>query len=226
MEHMTYSEYRRVARENLAGNWKLSVLTAFVASLFGALIVGTQGSVEIDAEVLARLPKIIAIYIQFLSTVGLILAIPTIIIGGAMQIGYAQYLLKQHDRANFEFRDLFSQFDRLWQGFLQNFLRSLYIILWTLLLIIPGIIKGYSYAMTPFIMAENPDMTASEAIAASVELMKGHKLDLFFLELTFIGWSLLNVLTLGIGSLFLNPYMNAAQAAFYKDITRSNRVYE
>ena len=80
--------------------------------------------------------------------------------------------------------------------------------------------------MTPFIMAENPDMTASEAIAASVELMKGHKLDLFFLELTFIGWSLLNILTLGIGSLFLNPYMNAAQAAFYKDITRTNRVYE
>jgi uncharacterized membrane protein len=226
MEYTTYSEYRRVARENLAGNWKVSVATAFVASLFGALMAGTQSRLDIDAEIMARLPAVLVTYFKVLTTIGLILAIPSIIIGGAVQIGYAQYLLKQYNKANFEFRDLFSQFDRIWQGFLQSFLRSLYVILWSLLFLIPGIIKSYAYAMTPFIMAENPDMAASEAIAASAELMKGHKLDLFFLSLTFLGWTLLNLLTLGIGSLFLNPYINAAHAAFYKDITRTNREYE
>ncbi len=82
---------------------------------------------------------------------------------------------------------------------------------------IPGIIKGYAYAMTPFIMAENPQMTAREAIKRSQELMDGHKWELFCLGFSFIGWNLLTVLTLGIGTFFLNPYMNAAYAAFYRE---------
>ena len=215
--YMSYSDYRRVARENLAGNWKVSILTAFVASLLGGLITG-GGRIDIDQEVLMHLPAIVVTCIKILTTIGAILAIPTIIIGGAVQIGYAQFLLKQHDGAAFEFQDLFSQFDRIWQGFLQSFLRFLYVFLWTLLLIVPGIVKALAYQMTPFIMADNPDLTSNEAITASRELMDGHKMDLFLLDLTFIGWDLLNLLTLGIGSLWLNPYRNAAHAAFYRDI--------
>ena len=71
--------------------------------------------------------------------------------------------------------------------------------------------------MTPFIMAENPDLTANEAIKLSQERMRGHKGELFWLGLTFFGWSLLAALTGGIGNIFLNPYMNAAYAAFYRD---------
>ena len=73
--------------------------------------------------------------------------------------------------------------------------------------------------MTPFIMAENPDMTANEAITASCELMDGHKGELFILELTFIGWNLLAALTLNLGHLALNPYKNAAYAVFYRELT-------
>jgi uncharacterized membrane protein len=69
-------------------------------------------------------------------------------------------------------------------------------------------------------------MTANEAITASKEMMNGHKGELFWLSLTFIGWVLLSVLTLGIGTLFLNPYMNASYAAFYRNLTRENRIYE
>jgi hypothetical protein len=83
---------------------------------------------------------------------------------------------------------------------------------------IPGIVKGLGYSMTPFILAENPDMTAREAISASSKLMNGHKWELFVLGLTFIGWELLCVLSLGIGFLWLNPYMNATYAAFYRQI--------
>ena len=103
-------------------------------------------------------------------------------------------------------------------GFILFLLEGLYIFLWTLLLIVPGIIASYRYAMAPFILAENPDMTPSEAIDASKEMMDGHKWELFCLDFSFFGWLLLNVLTLGLGSLVLNPYMNAARAAFYREV--------
>ena len=141
------------------------------------------------------------------------------ILGGTVELGYAKFLLKQHDRKELQFSDLFSQFERFGTGFAQQFLRTLYTCLWTLLFVIPGIVKGLSYAMTPFILEEHPEMTASEAIKASMKLMDGHKMDLFILGLSFIGWSLLACLTMGIGYLFLTPYINAAYAAFYRNIS-------
>lgn len=140
------------------------------------------------------------------------------IIGGTIQLGYCKFLLKQHDGADPQFNDVFSEFDRFGDGFAQHFLRNLYTFLWGLLFIIPGIIKSLSYAMTPYIMAENPGMRANDAITRSREMMDGHKADLFVLNLTFIGWDILAALTLNIGYLWLNPYKNAAEAAFYRDL--------
>ena len=90
--------------------------------------------------------------------------------------------------------------------------------MWSLLLLIPGIIASYSYAMTPYILANHPELTAREAIARSKELMSGNRWRLFCLEFSFIGWALLSSLTMGIGSLFLTPYTQAAKAAFYRDL--------
>ena len=219
---MTSSDYRRVARENLTGNWGQSILVAFVASIFGALLTQATFSINIDSEILSEFPMFIQRYVALTAKIASLLSLVQFIVGGTVQLGYTQYLLNQYNKAAFSIEDLFSQFHRFTQGFLQNFLRGLYVFLWALLLVIPGIVKSYSYAMTPFIMAENPDMTANEAITASRELMDGHKGELFVLELSFFGWMLLNILTLGIGSLALNPYMNAARAAFYKDITAPN----
>ena len=77
--------------------------------------------------------------------------------------------------------------------------------------------------MTPFIMADHPNMTASEAIAASKDMMDGHKWDLFVLRFTFIGWNILAALTANLGNLVLNPYKNAAEAAFYRKIAKQPR---
>ena len=220
---MTYSEIRQAARDNLRGNYWLSVLVAFVAVLLGGIITGgTIFRVDVDTEVFHHLPRFIVRYLAIMGSVSGFFAFVQFIIGGTVQLGYAKYLLKQHDHASFDIHDLFSQFDRFKEGFLQNFLRNLYIFLWSFLLIIPGIVKSYSYAMTPFIMAENPDMSAKEAIEASKQLMHGHKDELFTLDLTFFGWSLLAALTLNIGHIFLNPYKNAAYAVFYKELTASN----
>ncbi|MBO7251862.1 MAG: DUF975 family protein [Oscillospiraceae bacterium] len=155
------------------------------------------------------------------------LVLARFIIGGAVEIGYGTFLLKQHDGMNPEFNDLFSQFYRFGTGFSQRFQRGLYVFLWSLLLVIPGIIAEYSYAMTPYILAENPEMSAGEAIANSKQMMEGHKMELFLLELSFIGWHILAALTLNIGYLWLNPYKNAAAAAFYRKLQASinNEVY-
>lgn len=90
--------------------------------------------------------------------------------------------------------------------------------LWTLLLIIPGIMASYSYAMTGYILAEHPELTASEAIAQSKDMMAGNRWRLFCLQFSFIGWDILCALTLGIGNLALRPYRHAAEAAFYREL--------
>ena len=97
-------------------------------------------------------------------------------------------------------------------------LMVVYTFLWSLLLIIPGIIKYFSYAMTPFILADKPELTANEAIELSMKMMDGHKLDFFILTLSFIGWSILAIFTLCIGYLWLVPYMYTTMAAFYEDV--------
>ena len=215
---MNYSEIRRIARDNLQGNYWQSVAVAFVAAIFGALVTSSSINIDFDAELLQQLPPYVKKILIIAGGAAGTLSLVQLILGGTVQLGYTNYLLKQYNHATLDIKDLFSQFDRFKEGFLQHLLRSLYTLLWTLLFIIPGIIKSLSYSMTPFIMAENPDMTASEAIKASQKLMDGHKGDLFMLGLTFIGWNLLCILTAGIGCFFLNPYMNAAYAAFYKEI--------
>ena len=93
-----------------------------------------------------------------------------------------------------------------------------YIIGWALLFIIPGLIAAYRYQLTGYILAENPEMGANDAITRSKELMKGNKWRLFCLDFSFIGWDILSAFTLGIGDLWLTPYRSAAAAAFYREL--------
>ena len=218
---MTSSELRKIARENLSGNWGISVGVALVAAILGGSIAGCGSNVNfsINEDTIRNLPPIFWTVLLPLASCAGILSLTALILGGVVELGYAKFLLKQHDKKELRFADLFSQFDRFGTGFAQQFLRTLYTCLWSLLLVIPGIVKGLSDAMTPFILEEHPEMTASEAIKASMKLMDGHKMDLFILGLSFIGWSLLACLTMGIGFLFLNPYINAAYAAFYRSIS-------
>ena len=217
---MTSKELRAIARENLQGNWGISVGVALVAALLGGMITGSGNfSFQFNEDTVRNLPPVFwGFLLPFVSAVGL-LGLAAFILGGVVELGYAKFLLKQHDKKELVFSDLFSQFNRFGTGFAQRFLRTLYTALWTLLFVIPGIIKSLSYAMTPFILEDHPELTASEAINRSKKLMDGHKMDLFILSLTFIGWDILSALTFGIGFLFLNPYRNAAYAAFYRNIS-------
>lgn len=104
------------------------------------------------------------------------------------------------------------------------FLRDLYTILWTLCLIIPGIVKSYEYKMIPYILAENPQISRKRAFELSKQMMDGQKLDAFVLDLSFIGWHLLSFITLGIVHIFyVGPYINVTWAEFYK-VMRENAL--
>lgn len=216
---MTASDYRSIARQKLAGKWGKAIVIALVAFYLGGLI--AQSNVElsfsIDEDTRIEIESVLLLPFTFLGLGG-ILAIAQLILGGVIRQGYAVSLLKQHDGEETDIKDLFSQFHRFGDGFCLFLLEGVFIFLWMLLFIIPGIVASYRYAMAPFLMAENEDMTASEAINASKELMDGHKAELFFLDLSFIGWGILNVLTMGIGSIALNPYKNAARVAFYRSL--------
>ncbi|WP_242271510.1 DUF975 family protein [Bacillus cereus group sp. BfR-BA-01310] len=112
----------------------------------------------------------------------------------------------------------FTEGNKFIKSFLVYLLVNIYLILWSLLFIIPGIIKSFSYAMTYFILNDHPEYSMNQAITESRRMMNGHKMEYFILCLSFIGWFILSVITIGIGFLWLTPYFYTTKAAFYKEI--------
>lgn len=117
-----------------------------------------------------------------------------------------------------EIGELFAHFNKFWSAFKICWLNGLFVALWSLLLVIPGIIKAYSYSMALYILAENPEIGALEAINRSKAMMDGHKMERFVLDLSFIGWHLLGAVTFGIAYVWVIPYISATTANFYNSI--------
>ncbi len=218
---MEIGDYRLRARQNLSGNWGISIAVAFVASLLGASAGGPSLNIDTDTlQALAQLPTWLANILRMVLSVAAIMALLGIAVGGTAELGRCSFFLAQHDGEKPRFSTLFSYFRyHFGGGFALRLLTSLFTALWTLLFVIPGIVKAYSYAMAPYIMAEHPEWGALECITKSRELMHGHKFDLFLLNLSFLGWRLLCLLTLGLGNIVLEPYVQASYAAFYRDIS-------
>ena len=103
-------------------------------------------------------------------------------------------------------------------------LQFVYVALWSLLLVIPGIVKTYSYAMTAYILKDDPAISNNQAIERSMAMMQGHKMKLFLLDLSFIGWGLLCIFTLGMGIFWLSPYMCTSRAVFYEELKQQEVV--
>lgn len=256
------ADFRAIARSALRGNWPVAILTGFVASLIGAGIAasggggsGSTGSSSSSGMIPDfHFPRFLFTFLVILVFLAVVWLLVIIVIGGAGKLGYATFNLKLVDREEAAFSDLFSQFHRLGAGFCMNFLVGLFTFLWSLLFVIPGIVKSFSYALTPYILAEHPEITATEAITESRYIMRGNKWRLFCLGFSFIGWNFLcslpmlisagitsgivmssgnysaflwlvpgGILTL-VGSLFLMPYQEAAYAAFYRDVSGTEKV--
>ena len=222
------SDFRNMAREALKGKWITAILITVLASFFGAMVsADTLVTFEFESEsgVVVRILEEYSYTIlensglvAILAVVAIIWGIITLVIGGAMTLGYCQFHQNLVRKQEAEVRTLFTHKDKLWHGFCINFWQLLYIFLWTICFIIPGIMAGYSYAMAHYIANDHPEMTAREVIAVSKEMMKGNRWRLFCLEFSFIGWQLLAALTLGLGSFAVAPYMETARAFFYHDL--------
>lgn len=154
-----------------------------------------------------------------LIVIALILAAVYFILGSAVGVGYAEYNLRLINQAEGGFDTLFAYLPDWKTTALTRLYKSLYVLVGTLLLVVPGIIMGYTYAMTDYILAEHPDMEPGEVMKASKSMMEGNRWRLFCLQFSFAGWILLCMLTFGIGSLVLRPYQEAARAAFYREIS-------
>ena len=205
------SELRAQARERLEGKWGTFVLMTFLMLVIQTIlqIPGYIGSL---LEILSPENVLASLSFSNISNILSLLALP-------LSWGLTVSLLRNHREESVDLENLFDGFrgGRYTRVFCALFLVNLFTFLWALLLIIPGIMKAFSYALTPYILLDEPELTARQAITRSCEIMQGRRWKLFCLYLSFIGWGILSLLTFGIGFLWLVPYMNASVAAFYED---------
>ena len=239
------ADFRSIARNVLKGKWVIAVVAGLIASVLGAVgssgpelnvelndgnfnaslqilgqdVISTNGGVEFW-PVLAGIATYSAIF-------AVITGIALFILGSIVEVGYMKFNLDLVDRQKeAEIGTMFGYFQFWKTTACARLLKGVFVLLWSLLFIIPGIIAGYSYAMTSYILAENPELTASEAIEQSKQMMYGHRWRLFCLQFSFIGWEILSaLLTFGIGSLWITPYKQAATAAFYREISGTEYKY-
>ena len=139
---------------------------------------------------------------------------------GPLSIGLSSaFLTISRKKTNMEVGEMFETgFKDFGRNLLVVFMKELFVFLWSLLFIIPGIVKEYSYAMTEYIAVDNPDYDWKACINTSKEIMEGHKMDLFLLDLSFIGWYIVGLFACGIGTLWVYPYNQAARTVFYRNL--------
>lgn len=186
----TFSDLKTLAKAQISG--KIGVLFVMFLIIFGVSIAS-----------------------NLLPVIG---SIGNFVVGAAFTLGASWVYLKVAQGEDVLVGNIFYGFEDLWTAIKAQFFMSLFIWLWSLLLIIPGIIKAYAYSMTFFILAENKGMSVLEAITLSRKMMDGHKMDLFLLSLSFIGWFILVVITFGIAGIWVYPYFYATLANFYLSV--------
>ena len=185
------SELRAQAREALRGKWPM----AAVAALIYSAIAGGLSS------------------IPFIGWIG------SLLVGLPVAYGFAVLMLGVFRGAEeVDLGVLFAGFQEYSRILSTKLLQAVYTFLWSLLLLIPGIIKYYSYGMTDYILKDEPELCNNAAIEGSMAMMEGNKMKLFLLDLSFIGWAILCLFTFGLGFFVLQPYMQVARAAFYEDL--------
>ena len=228
----TASELRQIARQRLDGKWGTSLVVSLLAALLGCY--GTYFTVSYSVDSTGELfdgatlnlatlfrslfgtdMGILVPLLSISAAIASAVGIARLIVGGAAQLGLCSYYNRLIKGETPQVSELFSRFSFFGKALLLNLYTALLTFLWSLLLVIPGIIATYRYSLAFYVLCDNPEMSVTECVNESKRLMDGHKGRLFCLHLSFIGWRLLSALTLGIGDLWLNPYVSAATSAFY-----------
>ena len=221
----TNQDYKNEALAALRGNWAPAVLAMVIFMLIEVICYSPSvySSFSFREAIAGINPGDISGLMdayQKMSGMGSLSTLASVFLLFPLLVGFLnafRFLLVRGDNRLTE-----NMFSVAFKNYLHNLwgylLVYIFTLLWTLLFILPGIVKAFSYAMTPYILEENPELSANDAIDRSRAMMKGHKFDLFYLYLSFIGWAILCILTLGIGFFWLGPYVYTAKAAFYEDV--------
>ena len=213
----TNQEYKNAALAALKGNWAQAVVTSIVLMALIYLFSGPYLYVDFMGlnQMMISSPNLVWVALGLFYFGFIFIYMP-------MFVGYANATLALYNEgdnrllSNTVSGTLRPYFSNVWGMLLTGF----FVFLWTLLLFIPGVIKSLAYSMVPYILNDYPELSANQAINLSKKMMKGHKFDLFCLLLSFVGWSILNIFTLGIGTLWLYPYAYTSMAAFYQDVKK------
>ena len=217
---MNSKEIRSNARKALKGHWGAAIVAAIIANVFPS--VGYSSSFSSDDMDFTKLSELSGTeLITTLAIFGGILLIGlaiSLVVSSVISIGYAQFNMDLVDGDDPKISTLFSKVRQLKTAVIANILVFVRVFFGMIFFIVPGVIALFKYSMTNYIIAENPGISAREALEKSKKLMKGNKLRFFLLGLSFIGWEILVVLTLGIAGIWVSPYMQASYAEFYREI--------
>ncbi len=208
---MTRIELKSQAKAAIRTSKPHYALVMLAVLIFTAAIVGVQNALAPD-------PNSYELPSMAYSIVSLLVAIVSVMVDTGLK-WYGLMLIRGNGQnAGRAFSLVYGCFITV---LVTSIVMGIFTALWSLLLIIPGIIASYRYRMAMYIIHDDPEVGIMEAIRKSKQMMVGHKMDLFVLDLSFIGWGLLSVITLGIATLYVGPYVAATQAAFYDSIQHS-----
>ncbi|MBS7007523.1 DUF975 family protein [Anaerostipes sp.] len=228
----TRAELKSRGKESIRRNYWIVVLAALVTSIINGQLSGNLSQRWVKNELqnagwdggikdLFTGPQFLMILTAFLGLMVIIFFAATVIkifVGNPLLVGCSRFFVENSDRkAKLGLLGMAFQGDTYLNTVLTMFLRNLFTWLWSLLLLIPGLVKSYSYSMIPYILAENPSISRERAFEISRKMMDGQKFDAFVLDLSFIGWIILSILTCGILDVFyVVPYRQTTWAEFYK----------
>ena len=220
--HISNSVLKQRAKNNL----KKDFWTAFAACVVSSLATGMASGLSALSSAMTSMSTILETDIPFaviLSPLSSIASLATLLVTGTLSVGLAIFFLNLANGAKAEVENVLSQFKKNWSNtFVMGLLTAIFITLWSFLFLIPGIVAALSYFAAPYILAEHPEIKASDAIKMSKDMMNGHKKQLFSLCLSFTGWFILGIFSFGIAFIYVMPYMQATMAEFFNEISGNN----
>lgn len=205
---MNRAEIKSKAKEKIKGKlwevWKPMLIMVVIGAIVGALASSTSSPEEINSGT-----SLVSVILDFLLC--------------PLTVGIYGYYLNFVRGKKYDVKDIFNYYKNIWPIILITFLTSLFVILWSILFLIPGIIAALSYSMVVYLMADG-EIDGMNTMKKSQEMMKGYKWDYFVFGLSFLGWILLVAITFGIAAIYVAPYMSISQTLYYEELRKKKKI--
>lgn len=216
------AEIKQQAREALAGHWPRSIAVSAVALLLGgvstfAFLFAQFNSLWATSAIRLSSGEQTIVFLKLFVVASSVYSIVGLVLGSFVELGHNRYYLKLLSGEELSVAEAFSCRGLLLKALFLRAFTCIRILLWSVLLVIPGFIAMVRYALAPFVLAQNPSLEIADAVHVSKAFMIGFKKHYFLLSLSFAGYIALSLLTFGAGFLFTMPYMKAAKAQFYRE---------